>query len=108
LVRKPSAPQSRILRTVHETAGGLFEAGFIDKRRMRAFDQLCLPAIPKYSADSIRALRDRYQVSQAVLAAILNTSLSTVRQWEIGEKRPSGPSVKLLSLLDRKGLQALL
>jgi len=47
-------------------------------------------------------------VSQAALAAILNTSLSTVRQWEIGEKRPSGPSVKLLNLLDRKGLQALL
>jgi putative transcriptional regulator len=36
------------------------------------------------------------------------TSLSTVRLWEIGEKRPSGPSVKLLNLLDRKGLQALL
>ena len=108
LVRKKPAPQSRILRAVHETAGDLLEAGFIDKRRMRAFDQLCLPPMREYSADSIRALRDRYQVSQAVLAAILNTSLSTVRQWEIGEKRPSGPSVKLLSLLDRKGLQALL
>jgi putative transcriptional regulator len=108
LVRKPSAPQSRILSAVHETAGDLLEAGFIDKRRMRAYDQLCLPPMRDYTADSIRALRDRYQVSQAVLAAILNTSLSTVRQWEIGEKKPSGPSVKLLSLLDRKGLQALL
>ena len=56
----------------------------------------------------LRELRDRHCVSQAVFAAILNTSLSTVRQWEIGEKRPSGPSVKLLNLLDRKGLQALL
>ncbi len=102
------APQSRILRAVHETAGDLLNAGFIDKRRMRRYDQLCLPPMQEYSAEAIRALRDRYQVSQAVLAAILNTSLSTVRQWEIGEKRPSGPSVKLLSLLDRKGLQALL
>lgn len=108
LVRKPSATQSRILCAVHETAGDLRDAGFIDKRRMRTYDQLCLPPMREYSADSIRALRDRYRVSQAVLAAILNTSLSTVRQWEIGEKRPSGPSVKLLSLLDRKGLQALL
>jgi putative transcriptional regulator len=103
-----SAPQSRILRAVHETAGDLLNAGFIDKRRMRTYDQLCLAPMQEYSAEAIRALRDRYQVSQAVLAAILNTSLSTVRQWEIGEKRPSGPSVKLLSLLDRKGLQALL
>jgi putative transcriptional regulator len=43
-----------------------------------------------------------------VLASILNTSLSTVRQWEIGRKRPSGPSLKLLDLLDRKGLEALI
>lgn len=105
---KRPAPQSRILRAVHETAGDLLNAGFIDKRRMRVYNQLCLPPMQEYSAEAIRALRDRYQVSQAVLATILNTSLSTVRQWEIGEKRPSGPSVKLLSLLDRKGLQALL
>jgi putative transcriptional regulator len=31
-----------------------------------------------------------------------------VRQWEIGQKRPSGPSLKLLDLLDRKGLEALI
>jgi putative transcriptional regulator len=38
----------------------------------------------------------------------MNISLSTVRQWEIGEKPPSGPSAKLLDLIDRKGLDALL
>ncbi len=75
---------------------------------MRKYDLLCLDPIPEYTGANIRALRDRYRVSQAVLAAMLNTSLSTVRQWEVGEKRPSGPSVKLLNLLDRKGLQALL
>ena len=31
-----------------------------------------------------------------------------VRKWEGGEKHPSGPSLKLLSLLDRKGLEAVL
>ncbi len=106
--RSRPARRSRILRAVHETAGDLYDAGFIDKRRMREFEELCLPPLPEYSGEAIRALRDRYQVSQAVLAAVLNTSLSTVRQWEIGEKRPSGPSVKLLNLLDRKGLRALL
>jgi putative transcriptional regulator len=105
---QPPVAGSRILREVHETASGLHAAGFIDKRRMRQYDELCLEPLPKYSGRAIRALRDRYRVSQAVLAAVLNTSLSTVRQWEIGEKHPSGPSVKLLNLLDRKGLQALL
>jgi putative transcriptional regulator len=47
-------------------------------------------------------------LSQAVLASVLNTSLSTIRQWEIGQKHPSGPSLKLLDLLDRKGLEALI
>ena len=43
-----------------------------------------------------------------MLAAGLNTSLSTVRKWEGGEKHPSGPSLKLLNLLERKGLEAVL
>lgn len=38
-----------------------------------------------------------------MLAAVLNTSLSTVRQWEIGDKHPSGPSLKLLDLPTVKG-----
>ena len=64
--------------------------------------------IPRYSRKKIRALRQRHRISQAVLATVLNTSLSTVRQWEIGAKQPSGPSLKLLDLLDRKGLEALI
>ena len=103
---RPSA--SRILGAVHETAQDLHAAGFIDKRRMREYDALCLAPVPDYSSQHIRALRDRLKLSQAVLASVLNTSLSTVRQWEIGEKHPSGPSLKLLHLLDSKGLEALI
>lgn len=99
---------SKILGVIHEGALGLRKSGFIDKRRMREYDALCLAPVPVYSKAKIRALRDRHHLSQAVLAAVLNTSLSTVRQWEIGEKQPSGPSLKLLNLLDRKGLEALI
>jgi len=99
---------SRILDAVHETARGLRAAGFIDMRTMQRYDALCLEPIPTYSSAKIRALRARHKLSQAVLAKVLNTSLSTVRQWEIGDKQPSGPSLKLLSLLDRKGLEVLI
>jgi putative transcriptional regulator len=99
---------SRILEAVHETARDLHAGGFIDKRRMREYDALCLEPVPPYSSENIRALRERHKLSQAVLASVLNTSLSTVRQWEIGDKHPSGPSLKLLNLLDRKGLEALI
>jgi putative transcriptional regulator len=103
--------KSSIFEAVHETALDLQNLGFIDKRKMRKFDLLCIDQIPDYDSAKIRALRDRFKLSQAVLASVLasvlNTSLSTVRQWEIGDKHPSGPSQKLLSLLDRKGLDAL-
>ena len=99
---------SPILAAVHETATDLHAAGLIDRRRLREYDALCLRPVPAYSGDHIRALRHRHRLSQAVFAAVLNTSLSTVRQWEIGDKHPSGPSLKLLNLLDRKGLDALL
>jgi len=97
-----------LLAAVHETATDLHAAGLIDRRRLREYDALCLPPVPAYSGDRIRALRHRHRLSQAGFAAVLNTSLSTVRPWEIGDKHPSGPSLKLLNLLDRKGLEALL
>lgn len=100
--------RSPVLEAVHETAGDLHRLGFIDQRKMRKFDLLCLNPVPEYDRERIRALRERYKLSQAVLASVLNTSVSTVRQWELGGKHPSGPSQKLLDLLDRKGLEALI
>ena len=108
MVRQTRPSLSPILQSVHETARDLHSAGLIDLRRMREYDALCLAPIPAYSSSRIRALRRRYKLSQAVLATMLNTGLSTVRQWEIGDKRPSGPSAKLLDLLERKGLEALI
>lgn len=75
---------------------------------MRQYDALCLAPISGYSGERIRALRNRHKLSQAVPATVLNTSLSTVGQWEIGDKHPSGSSLKLLNLLGHKGLEALI
>ena len=99
--------KSRILAEVHETARGLCEAGAISKRRMLEFDVLCLPPLRALSARQVRAIRSRARMSQAAFAAVLNTSVSTVQKWEIGDKRPSGPSLKLLDVIDRKGIEAL-
>lgn len=98
----------RILGAVHETARDLHRLGFIDKRKMRKYDALCLRPIPDYDAARIKALRESLHLSQAVLASILNTSVSTVRKWEVGDKKPSGSSLKLLSLIERKGLDVVL
>ena len=100
--------KSRILDAVHEMASDLHRLGFIDKRTMRNYDALCLQPVPDYDAARVKALRERLQLSQAVLAALLNTSVSTVRKWEAGDKRPGGSSQKLLDLIERKGLEAVL
>jgi putative transcriptional regulator len=97
----------RILETVHETARGLHEAGVMNTRTMREFDALCLQPVKTLSAAQIKRLRTRLRVSQAVFAAYLNTSPSTVQKWERGEKKPNGPSLKLLNLVERKGLEVL-
>ncbi|MBI4755340.1 MAG: DNA-binding transcriptional regulator [Betaproteobacteria bacterium] len=107
MTTKPRA-KSRILEAVHEAASDLHRLGFIDKRKMQKYDALCLEPVPEYDAARIRALREHLHLSQAVLAAVLNTSLSTVRKWEVGDKKPSGPSLKLLNLIERKGLEAVL
>ena len=100
--------KSIIFKAVHEAAHDLRKLGFIDRRKMEQYNLLCLKAVPEYSSKKIQALRKRYNLSQAVFAAVLNTSSSTVQKWEIGEKQPSGPSLKLLHLLDTKGLEMLI
>jgi putative transcriptional regulator len=79
----------------------------MDASTMREFDALCLPPVKEFSATQIRRLRTQNKASQAVFAAYLNTSPSTVQKWEQGKKKPNGPSLKLLNLIEQKGLEAL-
>jgi putative transcriptional regulator len=97
----------KILETVHDTAKGLHNAGVMDVTTMHEFDALCLPPIKQYSARQIKRLREQSKASQSVFAAYLNTSVSTVQKWEQGQKKPNGPSLKLLNLVDEKGLEVL-
>jgi putative transcriptional regulator len=98
---------SRILAEVHEAARDLHDAGAIDALTMRRFDALCLPPVPQYTGADVRRIRKEANVSQAVFAAVLNVGRATVAAWEQGGKEPSGPALKLLDLVERKGLSAL-
>jgi len=96
-----------ILEIVHETAQGLTQAGVMDVATLREFDALCLPPVKDYTPSQIKRIRLANRASQGVFAAYLNTSASTVQKWEQGQKKPNGPSAKLLNLVERKGLAAL-
>ena len=102
--RKYSNPRLEVL---HKTAQGLARAGALDQETMRDIESFCLTKVEPLSGADILALREREGVSQAVLAHHLNVATKLVSDWERGEKRPSGPSLKLLSLIKAKGLDAI-
>jgi len=99
--------RSDALSAVHETALGLHDAGVMDKRTMKAFDELCLTPVANLTAEQIRRIRLREKASQAVFARYLNVTTGLVSQWERGEKHPRGASLKLLTLVAKKGLLAV-
>ena len=99
--------KSDALAAVHETALGLHEAGVLDKRTLKEFDEMCLTPVEELTPEEIRKIRLREKASQAVFARYLNVTTGLVSQWERGEKRPRGASLKLLTLVAKKGLQAV-
>jgi len=99
--------KSDAMAAIHETMEALHQVGAIDKQTMRRFDEACLTPIRPLKPKEIKAIREKENVSQTVFANYLNVTSSLISKWERGEKRPSGASLKLLSLVEKKGLSAV-
>ena len=99
--------RSDAMAAIHETMEALHDTGAIDKQTMRRFDDACLTPIRPLKPKEIKAIREKENVSQTVFANYLNVTTSLVSKWERGEKRPSGASLKLLSLVEKNGLAAV-
>lgn len=107
MTRKTKSYGSDVLASVHEAASGLHDAGLMDKQTMRKFDEMCLTQVKPLPPEQIKAIRKKEQVSQAVFARHLNVTTGLISQWERGEKKPAGASLKLLTLVRTKGLDAI-
>ena len=99
--------KSEALAALHETVVDAFNAGVIDKQTMREFDESCLTPMHAFTANEIRSLRERENVSQIVFARYLGVTKDSISQWERGAKKPAGPALKLLSLVEHKGLASI-
>jgi putative transcriptional regulator len=75
--------KSEAMAAIHETIEGLFEIGAVEKQTIRHFDDACLTAIQPLTPEEIRAIRER------------------------GVKKPGGPALCLLTVLQKKGVQAI-
>lgn len=94
------AVEDDVLATAHDLAAALHRVGALDAVNMRDMDRLCLPPRPDYGGPEIKRIRAATRMSQPVFARLLGVDKSAVAQWERGAKRPSGPALRLLEVLD--------
>jgi putative transcriptional regulator len=105
--RSAAEVEADMLDSAHQAAAGMYRTGLIDVQTMRRFDEECLTPVRPFTAAEIRALRRREKASQPLFAKHLNVTKGLVSQWERGERRPSGPALKLLAIADKRGLSAI-
>ena len=99
--------KSEAFAAIHETMEALHEIGAVDKKTMREFDEACLTSVRVLSPEEIKLIRLRENLSQPVFALYLNVSKNLVSDWERGVKKPGGPALRLLTVVDKKGVQAI-
>lgn len=100
--------RSEAFAAIHETMEALRDVGAIDKQTMRVFDETCLTPVHALAPEDIRAIREREHLSQPVFARYLNVSKNLVSDWERGVKKPGGPALRLLTLVQKKGVAAII
>ena len=99
--------RSDAFAAIHETMEALQAVGAIDKQTMRDFDAACLTTVQVLEPNEIKALRQREHISQPVFARYLNVSKNLISDWERGVKKPGGPALRLLTVIQKKGLMAI-
>jgi putative transcriptional regulator len=99
---------SKIIDSLREDLDALHKVGAIKKVTLRKFDTTFPPPVREFTPDDVKRLRRTLNFSQPVFALHLHTTASTIRKWEQGDTRPTGPALKLLNLIADKGLQVII
>lgn len=92
-----------ISRALHKV--GAVSDGELAKTTLKMLGKL--PTVEAMSPAEIVAVRETARVSQSVMAAFLNVAVSTVSQWERGDRQPSGAALKLLHVVKERGIEIL-
>jgi putative transcriptional regulator len=104
---------ARFAREMMETVEDLRAGGIMDeptyKQTMRDLNREGAPdTVVSLTGADIRAMRERAKLSQAVFARYLHLTVDHVSKLERGTKRPTGPALVLLNVIQRKGMEAIL
>jgi len=55
----------------------------------------------EYTADEIRGIRNKLNMSQGFFAEVIGVSKKTVESWEYGRGKPSGAAARMLTIADK-------
>ena len=91
-----------IKNAIGETVQDMVDSGTAVSFTKKELDALgvTIPDV-QITRTQIQAIRWQMNLSQTVFARLLNVSVSSIRQWEQGKRRPSGSTKVLLELLER-------
>ena len=112
-MQKTEKKMSRLSKALLEAANDFLKSGAIDEAayvRMMGHpvpDELRAIEIPVPTGQDIRAMREKANLSQALFARKLHLSTGYVSQLERGVRRPSGPTLVLLDLIRKRGIEAI-
>jgi len=107
---RSSRNDDRVLGEMLEMATELSRHGLLSQEDMVQVRALC-EAPPVYSPRKVADIRiHKARMSQSVFAEFLNVSVSAVQKWEApgSGKHPTGAAARLLQIIDRKGVEAIL
>jgi len=103
----PKKYRSDAFAAIHETMEALHAIDAVNKQTMREFDEACLTPVYVLAPEEIKEIRLREHISQPVFARYLNVSKNLISDWERGVKKPGGPALRLLTIIQKKGLMAV-
>ena len=76
--------------------------------RASKFDAVCLPPVRELKPSEITDIRIRNQTNVFLFSCCMNVDETTVRRWENGHRKPRGPALRLLNLIDEQGIDFLI
>lgn len=107
--KKPNRMDQALLETTRAFhRAGVTSDADLGKVTVRVLGRQGMPTTPDVSPDDIRTLREQNRLSQGVLAAYLGVTVGYLSRLERGEAAPSRPVARLLDIIRRKGIEAIL
>lgn len=111
--KKPAKKRmSRLTTELLEMADGMHATGLLtdaahDKITMRHLGPRARDAVVELTGDEIKAIREKARLSQAVFAHHLKLTVGHVSKLERGAERAKGPTLVLLDVIRRKGIEVI-